>query len=75
VACTANGSYYFGRLDLIGKGDHGSNLNRLRNYLSMSKSQYYLSQPDWAKPKEGEYEKMQSDAKKSYESLNSIAYK
>lgn len=24
VACTANGSHYFGRLDLIGKGDHGS---------------------------------------------------
>jgi hypothetical protein len=23
VACTANGAYYFGRLDLIGKGDHG----------------------------------------------------
>lgn len=23
VACTINGQYYFGRLDLIGKGDHG----------------------------------------------------
>lgn len=23
VACTACGSFYFGRLDLIGKGDHG----------------------------------------------------
>ena len=23
VACTINGSHYFGRLDLIGKGDHG----------------------------------------------------
>lgn len=23
VACTFNGAYYFGRLDLIGKGDHG----------------------------------------------------
>ena len=23
VACTINGSYYFGRIDLIGKGDHG----------------------------------------------------
>jgi hypothetical protein len=22
VACTIGGSYYFGRLDLIGKGDH-----------------------------------------------------
>lgn len=23
VACTIDGQYYFGRLDLIGKGDHG----------------------------------------------------
>lgn len=23
AACTINGSFYFGRLDLIGKGDHG----------------------------------------------------
>lgn len=23
VACTINGQFYFGRLDLIGKGDHG----------------------------------------------------
>ncbi len=26
VACTINGQYYFGRLDLIGKGDHGKHL-------------------------------------------------
>lgn len=26
VACTKSGSYYFGRLDLIGKGDHGRRL-------------------------------------------------
>lgn len=26
VACTANGEFYFGRLDLIGKGDHGKEL-------------------------------------------------
>lgn len=23
VACTVGGEYYFGRIDLIGKGDHG----------------------------------------------------
>lgn len=23
VACTLNGAFFFGRLDLIGKGDHG----------------------------------------------------
>jgi hypothetical protein len=26
VACTICGSYFFGRLDLIGKGDHGKTL-------------------------------------------------
>ena len=25
-ACTVNGEYYFGRLNLIGKGDHGKNV-------------------------------------------------
>jgi hypothetical protein len=26
VACTIHGSHYFGRLDLIGKGDHGKKI-------------------------------------------------
>ena len=26
VACTINGNFYFGRLDLIGKGDHGRHI-------------------------------------------------
>lgn len=26
VACTADGSFYFGRIDLIGKGDHGKQI-------------------------------------------------
>ena len=33
VACTIDGSYYFGRLDLIGKGDHGRNLARLSEFI------------------------------------------
>lgn len=35
VACTANGEFYFGRLDLIGKGDHGRSL---RTFESFSKT-------------------------------------
>lgn len=30
VACTTNSGYYFGRLDLIGKGEHGKDLKRYR---------------------------------------------
>ena len=33
VACTANGEFYFGRLDLIGKGDHGKGLSRTTEIL------------------------------------------
>lgn len=29
IACTAFGDYYFGRRDLIGKGDHGRCLNSI----------------------------------------------
>lgn len=34
VACTANGEFYFGRLDLIGKGDHGKGLSNATKILS-----------------------------------------
>lgn len=29
VAATINGQYYFGRIDLVGKGDHGKQIKRL----------------------------------------------
>ena len=32
VACTICGSFYFGRLDLIGKGDHGNYLKMCAGY-------------------------------------------
>lgn len=32
VACTIDGSIYFGRLDLIGKGDHGTALANIQDY-------------------------------------------
>ena len=40
VACTANGEFYFGRLDLIGKGDHGKTLSRANLVLSNPKQAY-----------------------------------
>lgn len=40
VACTINGQYYFGRLDLIGKGDHGRqvamNINAKREQVPIA---------------------------------------
>jgi len=32
VACTIHGGHYFGRLDLIGKGDHGSYLKMMEGF-------------------------------------------
>ena len=32
VAATTDGKYYFGRLDLIGKGDHGKDINHGGDY-------------------------------------------
>lgn len=40
VACTANGEFYFGRLDLIGKGDHGKGLNRTTEILANPERAY-----------------------------------
>lgn len=36
VACTADGQFYFGRLDLIGKGDHGRYINRAMSDLAIT---------------------------------------
>ena len=40
VACTADGSFYFGRLDLIGKGDHGKQLSHVTEILANPEKAY-----------------------------------
>ena len=40
VACTIDGSYYFGRLDLIGKGEHGQTLSRIQEFKDTSRDAY-----------------------------------
>ena len=40
VACTIDGSYYFGRLDLIGKGEHGQTLARIQDNKDTSREKY-----------------------------------
>lgn len=40
VACTADGSFYFGRLDLIGKGDHGKRLSHTTEILANPEKAY-----------------------------------
>lgn len=40
VACTLNGEMFFGRLDLIGKGEHAKMLARINEYANSSKASY-----------------------------------
>lgn len=40
VACTIDGSYYFGRLDLIDKGDYGRRISMARKILNGPKKEY-----------------------------------
>lgn len=40
VACTADGSFYFGRLDLIGKGVHGKWLSHTAEILANPEKAY-----------------------------------
>lgn len=40
VACSVSGEFYFGRLDLIGKGDHGKELSRTTEILANPERAY-----------------------------------
>lgn len=70
VACTISGSYYFGRLDLIGKGEHGQKLNNCEKWLKVTESEYQNS----AYSKYSTYDEMIESKKNSITKLNSIAY-
>lgn len=83
VACTANGEFYFGRLDLIGKGDHGKLLNKANLILSNPQKawdndakKYHIFPNTWKteNPFE-EWLKRSTDwAQRRKSELNSIAY-
>lgn len=84
VACTANGEFYFGRLDLIGKGDHGKRLGHateiLANPEKAYKKQIAYFTPDYRSiwiaenPAEQWIARNVEYATKEKERLNAIAY-
>lgn len=84
VACTADGSFYFGRLDLIGKGDHGKRLSHtaaiLANPEAAYKKQVAYFTPDYRSkwiaenPAEQWIARNVEYATKEKERLNAIAY-
>lgn len=84
VACTADCSFYFGRLDLIGKGDHGKRLSHTAAILANPEKEYkkmvaYFT-PDYREKWKAENPAEQwiarniESATKEKERLNAIAY-
>lgn len=84
VACTADGSFYFGRLDLIGKGDHGKRLSHTAAILANPEKEYkkmvayftpdYREQWKTENPAEQWIARNIESATKEKERLNAIAY-
>lgn len=84
VACTRTGEFYFGRLDLIGKGDHGRALSSataiVANPEAAYKKQAAYFTPDYRRKwlAENPFDKWVADhldwAKSRKEALEAIAY-
>lgn len=84
VACTANSEFYFGRLDLIGKGDHGRALSSataiVANPEAVYKKQAAYFTPDYRRKwlAENPFDKWVAYhldwAKSRKEALEAIAY-
>ena len=73
VACTIDGGCYFGRIDLIGKGDYGRFLKYAIERMNMTEETFNNRYPKeiykWT------YSEMIEEAKNDYERLSKIAYK
>ena len=44
IACTSDGQYYFGRLDLIGKGEHGQQIKWCIEHNRQQKAMAYIKE-------------------------------
>ena len=73
VACTANGHCYFGRLDLIGKGDNGIVIKRYKATLDLTE---YPSTniPNGLTPEQA-LENLKNNALEIIKEYTTIAYK
>lgn len=75
VACTADGSFYFGRLDLIRKGDHGRMISLYMGKLANPVANYSFYKKMGGDLSIDAFEaEERADAQKHLDSLNKIAY-
>ncbi len=73
VACTINGECYFGRLDLIGKGDNGIVIKRYKATLALDK--YPSSNIPSGLTPEQALENLKNKALEIIKKYTTIAYK
>ena len=69
VACTSNGEFYFGRLDLIGKGTHGQLINDRLKCLTVSREKFNATNQRFY-----QYDEYIERVKKDLDIFNAIAY-
>jgi len=69
VACQIHGTFYFGRVDLIGRGIHGQMLKSRQSNMNMTKAQF-----DKDYSGQGDYEKFISACKNDFNTWSKIAY-
>lgn len=73
VACTINGEFFFGRVDLVGKASHKHSLNNCLDNMNISQSRFDQIKKHLIKSVDS-IDKYKSIYKKRYDMLNSIAY-
>ena len=78
VACTRNGGFYFGRLDLVGRGDHGRMIKNLYVQLAQTKLTDHQVKSNESAIARGDVpfysiEKINADAKAYLETYEAIA--
>lgn len=84
VACTVNGEFYFGRIDLIGKGKHGESFSYCTKIINNPEKEYvkfingyvpsYRAEMMKYYPKDEWIEEQLKYAKERLPLLNTIAY-
>lgn len=49
VACSANGDFFFGRIDLVGKGFYSKSYDKAQKYANYTEEQYIADRVDFCK--------------------------
>jgi hypothetical protein len=73
VACTIDSTFFFGRLDLIGKGENARFIKDSMERMNRTEEQFLKLYP--RNIYSNDYNKEISDMKKRYENYTTIAYK